>query len=62
MAGPCYLNTRTEEEQVMMAARNCLYLCALSSIIKQAIELPIMQLCQEVMRFAFTPLTRRSGI
>ena len=28
----CHLGTGTEEEQVMMAARNCLYLPALSSI------------------------------
>ena len=45
----CHLGTGTEEEQVMMAARNCLYLPALSSIIEQAMELPVTQLCQEVM-------------
>ena len=44
MPGPCYLNTRTEEEQVMMAARNCLYLPSLNSIIEQAMELAVTQL------------------
>ena len=49
LTGPCHLDTGTEEEQVMRAARNCLYLPALSSIIEQAMELPVTQLCQEVM-------------
>ena len=47
--GPCHLDTGSEEEQVIMAARNCLYLPALSSIIEQAMELPVTRLCQEVM-------------
>ena len=54
LPGPCPLDTGTEEEQVMMAARNCLYLPALSSIIEQAMELPVTQLCQEVMGAAIT--------
>ena len=54
LPGPCHLDTGTEEEQVMMAARNCLYLPALSSIIEQAMELPVTQLCQEVMGAAIT--------
>ena len=47
--GPCHLDTWTEEEQIMMAARNCLYLPALSSIIETVMELPTALLCQEVM-------------
>ena len=35
LPGPCPLDTGTEEEQVMMAARNCLYLPALSSVIEK---------------------------
>ena len=54
LPGPCQLDTGTEEEQVMMAARNCLYLPALSFIIEQAMELPVTQLCQEVMGAAIT--------
>ena len=37
------------EEEVTMAARNCLYLPALSSIIEQAMKLPVARLFQEVM-------------
>ena len=48
LPGPCQIGTGTEEKQVMMAARNCLYLPALSFIIEQAMELPVTQLCQEV--------------
>ena len=33
----------------MMMARTCLFLPALSSIIELAMELPVTQLCQEVM-------------
>ena len=33
----------------MLAARNCPFLPALSSIIEQAMELPVMQVCLEVM-------------
>ena len=33
----------------MVMARTCLYLPALSSIIEQAMELPVTQLCQDVM-------------
>ena len=48
---PCYLDTGSEEEQVIMAARRSLYLHALSSTIEQALalELPVTRLCQEVM-------------
>ena len=49
LPGPCHLDTGTEEEQVMVMARTCLYLPALSSIIEQAMELPVTQLCQDVM-------------
>ena len=52
--GPCYLDTGSEEEQVVMAARNCLYLPALSYIIEQAMELPVTLLCQEVMGAALS--------
>ena len=52
--GPCRLDTRTEEEQVMLAARNCLYLPALSSILETTLELPTALFCQGVM-------TRSSG-
>ena len=54
LPGPCHLDTRTEEEQIMMAARNCLYLPALSSIIEAAMELPTTLLCQEVMGAALS--------
>ena len=54
LPGPCHLNTGTEEEQIMMAARNCLYLPALSSIIETAMELPTTLLCQEVMGAALS--------
>ena len=54
LPGPCHLGTGTEEEQVMMAARNCLYLPALSSIIEQAMELPVTQLCQEELGVVLT--------
>ena len=34
LPGPCFLDTGTLEKQMMMAARNCIYLPALSSIWK----------------------------
>ena len=49
LPGPCALDTGTEEERVIMAARNCLYLPALFTIIETALELPVTLLCQEVM-------------
>ena len=54
LPGPCRLDTGTEEEQVMMAARNCLYLPALSSILETALELPTALLCQGVMGAALS--------
>ena len=54
LSSPCHLDTGTEEEQIMMAARNCLYLPALSSIIEAAMELPTTLLCQEVMGAALS--------
>ena len=45
----------------MMAARNCLYLPALSSIIETAMELPTALLCQEVMG-ASLPLSSKPSI
>ena len=34
LPGPCFLDTGSLEKQMMMAARNCLYLPALSSVLK----------------------------
>ena len=45
----------------MMVARKWLYLPALSSIIEQAMELPVTQLCQEVMGAAITSTDQESG-
>ena len=52
LPGPCFLDTGSLEKQMMMAARNCLYLPALSSILEEGMMLPVTLLCQEVMRAA----------
>ena len=59
--GPCHLDTGSEEEVIMMAARSCLYLPALSSIIETPMELPAVLLCQEVMEVALSMLQTPAG-